>query len=169
MRYTEARLSRFSELLLSELGQGTRGVDAELRRHYEGARGAARPPAASCNGVTGIAVGMATDIPPTTRGEVAHACVELLDNPNAGLNDLDGPLQGRTTRPTPRSSRRGTTSAKSTRPAGAPSSSERCGAKGWRHCHHGAAPIRPPALKDHGADRRPDGGQEAAHGDRSAR
>ena len=64
--------------------------------------------------VTGIAVGMATDIPAHNAREVALACAELLDNPNAGLDVLMTHIQGRTTRPTPRSSPRETTSAKST-------------------------------------------------------
>ena len=54
----------------------------------------ARLPHILLNGVTGIAVGMATDIPPHNAREVAHACVELLDNPNAGLECPDGPCAG---------------------------------------------------------------------------
>ena len=70
MRYTEARLSRFSELLLSELGQGT----VEWTPNFDGTMKEpvvlpARLPHILLNGVTGIAVGMATDIPPTTRGK----------------------------------------------------------------------------------------------------
>ncbi|MFM9758445.1 DNA topoisomerase IV subunit A [Aeromonas dhakensis] len=95
MRYTEARLSRFSELLLSELGQGT----VEWAPNFDGTMKEpvvlpARLPHILLNGVTGIAVGMATDIPPHNAREVAHACVELLDNPNAGLDALMAHVQG---------------------------------------------------------------------------
>lgn len=95
MRYTEARLSRFSELLLSELGQGT----VEWTPNFDGTMKEpvvlpARLPHILLNGVTGIAVGMATDIPPHNAREVAHACVELLDNPNAGLDALMAHVQG---------------------------------------------------------------------------
>lgn len=89
MRYTEARLSRFSEILLSELGQGT--VDWGL--NFDGTMKEpkilpARLPHILLNGVTGIAVGMATDIPPHNVREVANACVHLLDNPTASVSDL---------------------------------------------------------------------------------
>lgn len=58
MRYTESRLSKYSELLLSELGQGTADWDAKLRRHFAGAEKAACPSAKHfANGTTGIAVG----------------------------------------------------------------------------------------------------------------
>ncbi|MGL5322588.1 MAG: DNA topoisomerase IV subunit A, partial [Aeromonas veronii] len=95
MRYTEARLSRFSELLLSELGQGT----VEWTPNFDGTMKEpvvlpARLPHILLNGVTGIAVGMATDIPPHNAREVAYACAELLDNPNAGLDVLMQHIQG---------------------------------------------------------------------------
>ncbi|MFM2478142.1 DNA topoisomerase IV subunit A [Celerinatantimonas sp. MCCC 1A17872] len=89
MRYTEARLSKFSEVLLSELGQGTvewgPNFDGTLR---EPLTLPARLPHILLNGVTGIAVGMATDIPPHNAREVANACAHLLDNPKAELTDL---------------------------------------------------------------------------------
>lgn len=95
MRYTEARLSRFSELLLSELDQGTVGwvpnFDGTMK---EPEILPARLPHILLNGVTGIAVGMATDIPPHNVREVANACVALLDNPKATLDDLMEHVQG---------------------------------------------------------------------------
>ncbi|MCH1926043.1 DNA topoisomerase IV subunit A [Shewanella sp. C32] len=89
MRYTESRLSRFSEVLLSELGQGT----VEWGSNFDGTLKEpltmpARLPHILLNGITGIAVGMATDIPPHNAREVAAACIELLDNPNASLEQL---------------------------------------------------------------------------------
>ncbi|OYD25521.1 DNA topoisomerase IV subunit A [Oceanimonas baumannii] len=89
MRYTEARLSRFSELLLSELGQGT----VEWIPNFDGTMKEprmlpARLPHILLNGVTGIAVGMATDIPPHNARELANACVHLLDNPKATVSEL---------------------------------------------------------------------------------
>lgn len=96
MRYTEARLSRFSELLLSELGQGT----VEWIPNFDGTMKEprmlpARLPHILLNGITGIAVGMATDIPPHNVREIAAACVHMLDNPKATVEELmafvDGP------------------------------------------------------------------------------
>ncbi len=82
MRYTEARLSRYSEVLLAELGQGTvdwvPNFDGTLD---EPATLPARLPNLLLNGTTGIAVGMATDVPPHNLREVASACVRLLDEP----------------------------------------------------------------------------------------
>ncbi|VXB23863.1 DNA topoisomerase IV, subunit A [Pseudomonas sp. 8AS] len=89
MRYTEARLSRYSEVLLSELGQGTvdwvPNFDGTLD---EPATLPARLPNLLLNGTTGIAVGMATDVPPHNLREVASACVRLLDEPNATVEQL---------------------------------------------------------------------------------
>ncbi|GIU28469.1 DNA topoisomerase IV subunit A [Shewanella sp. MBTL60-007] len=89
MRYTEARLSKFSEVLLSELGQGT--VDWGV--NFDGTMKEplvlpARLPHILLNGITGIAVGMATDVPPHNAKELVGACVELLDNPKADLPRL---------------------------------------------------------------------------------
>ncbi|MFQ6371640.1 DNA topoisomerase IV subunit A [Shewanella sp. YIC-542] len=89
MRYTEARLSRFSEVLLSELGQGT----VDWGSNFDGTLKEplvlpARLPHILLNGITGIAVGMATDIPPHNARELASACVELLDNPSTALPRL---------------------------------------------------------------------------------
>ncbi|MBB2495320.1 DNA topoisomerase IV subunit A [Aquipseudomonas ullengensis] len=89
MRYTEARLSRYSEVLLTELGQGTvdwvPNFDGTLD---EPATLPARLPNILLNGTTGIAVGMATDVPPHNLREVAAACVRLLDEPSATVEQL---------------------------------------------------------------------------------
>ena len=95
MRYTEARLSRYSEVLLSELGQGTvdwvPNFDGTLN---EPATLPARLPNILLNGTTGIAVGMATDVPPHNLREVATACVRLLDEPKATVEQLCEHIQG---------------------------------------------------------------------------
>ncbi len=95
MRYTEARLSRYSEVLLSELGQGTvdwvPNFDGTLD---EPATLPARLPNLLLNGATGIAVGMATDVPPHNLREVAAACVRLLDEPSASVEQLCEHVQG---------------------------------------------------------------------------
>lgn len=89
MRYTESRLSAFADLLLSELGQGTvdwqANFDGSLR---EPMLLPARVPNVLLNGTTGIAVGMATDIPPHNLGEICQATIHLLDNPKAKLSEL---------------------------------------------------------------------------------
>jgi topoisomerase-4 subunit A len=89
MRYTEARLSAFSDLLLSELAQGT----VDWVANFDGTMSEpkllpARVPHVLLNGTTGIAVGMATDIPPHNLREVGEACVHLLKNPKATLKEL---------------------------------------------------------------------------------
>jgi topoisomerase-4 subunit A len=95
MRYTEARLSRYSEVLLAELGQGTvdwvPNFDGTLD---EPATLPARLPNLLLNGTTGIAVGMATDVPPHNLREVASACVRLLDEPSATVEQLCEHIQG---------------------------------------------------------------------------
>jgi topoisomerase-4 subunit A len=95
MRYTEAKLSRFSEVLLNELGQGT----VDWVPNFDGTMDEprtlpARLPHILLNGVTGIAVGMATDIPPHNAREVANATAFLLDNPKATVPDLMQYIQG---------------------------------------------------------------------------
>ena len=95
MRYTESRLSAFSELLLSEIGQGT----TDWKPNFDGTLKEpellpARLPHILLNGITGIAVGMATDIPPHNAREVADACLHLIDNPKASLEDLMQFVQG---------------------------------------------------------------------------
>ncbi|MEC7474223.1 MAG: DNA gyrase subunit A, partial [Pseudomonadota bacterium] len=95
MRYTEARLSRYSEVLLSELGQGTvdwvPNFDGTLD---EPATLPARLPNLLLNGTTGIAVGMATDIPPHNVREVVEATCEVLRNPGVTTADLMTHLPG---------------------------------------------------------------------------
>ncbi|MCW9718102.1 DNA topoisomerase IV subunit A [Avibacterium sp. 21-599] len=95
MRYTESRLSKISEILLGELGQGT----VEFQPNFDGTLEEpqylpARLPHILLNGTTGIAVGMATDIPPHNLNEVAEAAIMLLDNPNADLDEIMTVLQG---------------------------------------------------------------------------
>jgi topoisomerase-4 subunit A len=95
MRYTEARLSRFSEVLLSELGQGT----VDWTPNFDGTMKEprmlpARLPHILLNGVTGIAVGMATDIPPHNVREVANACALLLEKPSADLSEIMEHMRG---------------------------------------------------------------------------
>ncbi|HJR11169.1 MAG TPA: DNA topoisomerase IV subunit A [Rhodanobacteraceae bacterium] len=89
MRYTESRLTPIAELLLGELGMGTvdwaPNFDGTLR---EPSWLPARMPNVLLNGSTGIAVGMATDIPPHNLREVASACIHLLDEPSASIADL---------------------------------------------------------------------------------
>ncbi|MFT6342967.1 MAG: topoisomerase-4 subunit A [Paraglaciecola sp.] len=95
MRYTESRLSKFSEVLLTELGQGT----VDWQPNFDGTLDEpkvlpARLPHILLNGITGIAVGMATDIPPHNVREVANACAYLLDNSKAELHELLEFVQG---------------------------------------------------------------------------
>ena len=89
MRYTEARLTKISRLLLDEIDEGT----VDFMPNYDGAfmepqMLPARLPFVLLNGSSGIAVGMATEIPPHNIKEVAAACLMLLDNPEAGLDDI---------------------------------------------------------------------------------
>lgn len=89
MRYTEAKLSAFADVLLSELGQGT----VDWQPNFDGtmdepATLPARLPTVMLNGTTGIAVGMATDIPPHNVREVTSACIRLLDEPKADIDAL---------------------------------------------------------------------------------
>ena len=83
MRYTEAKLSQYSEVLLSELGQGT----CDWQDNFDGSMKEpvtlpARIPNILLNGTTGIAVGMATDIPPHNLREVVKGTIALIRNPN---------------------------------------------------------------------------------------
>jgi topoisomerase-4 subunit A len=89
MRYTESRLAKFSELLLKELTQGTVDWSANFDGTLmEPKMLPARLPTLLLNGTTGIAVGMATDIPPHNLVEVAQACIHLLESPQATLEDI---------------------------------------------------------------------------------
>ena len=89
MRYTEAKLAGYAEVLLGELGQGT----VDWGNNFDGTLKEplvlpSRVPNVLLNGATGIAVGMATDIPPHNMREVVSACVHLLDNPSATTEEL---------------------------------------------------------------------------------
>ena len=89
MRYTESRLAKFSQVLLAELGQGT----VEWGPNFDGTLNEpailpARLPHVLINGTTGIAVGMATDIPPHNVRELTAACIHLLSHPKASVAEL---------------------------------------------------------------------------------
>ena len=89
MRYTESKLSAYADVLLAELGQGT----VDWVPNFDGTMEEpsllpARLPNLLLNGTTGIAVGMATDIPPHNLREVASACIALLKKPNLSLEDI---------------------------------------------------------------------------------
>jgi topoisomerase-4 subunit A len=89
MRYTEARLTAYAQVLLSELGQGT----ADWVPNFDGTMKEpgmlpARLPNVLLNGATGIAVGMATDIPPHNLREVTSACIRLIEEPGVSLAAL---------------------------------------------------------------------------------
>ena len=95
MRYTESRLTAYANTLLSEIGQGTvewsDNFDATLK---EPVLLPARLPNILLNGTMGIAVGMATDIPPHNLREVAAACIQLLDEPDSTLEALFKYIKG---------------------------------------------------------------------------
>ena len=89
MRYTECRLARISDEMLAELEQAT----VPFRPNYDGTKQEpvvlpARLPNLLVNGATGIAVGMATSIPPHNLGEISTALVKLLDNPDLATTQL---------------------------------------------------------------------------------
>jgi topoisomerase-4 subunit A len=95
MRYTEAKLARFAQTLLSELEQGT----VEWGPNFDGTMREpkllpSRLPHVLLNGASGIAVGMATDIPSHNVREVVAACLELLDNPEATLAHITKHIKG---------------------------------------------------------------------------
>lgn len=95
MRYTESRLSKYADVLLKEVNQGTvdwvPNFDGTLD---EPAVLPARLPNLLLNGTTGIAVGMATDIPPHNLREVGEACIHMLKHPKADLDELLEYVQG---------------------------------------------------------------------------
>ena len=94
-RYTESKLTPYANSLLSELGQGTVDwVPTFDNSKEEPQLLPARLPNILLNGTMGIAVGMATDIPPHNLVEVAGACIHLLDKPEAPLEELIGHIQG---------------------------------------------------------------------------
>lgn len=95
MRYTEAKLTKFAKLSLSELGQGT----VEWAPNFDGTMDEPKVlpsqiPQILLNGATGIAVGMATDIPPHNLVELINATIRLLDKPSASVDDLMAYLPG---------------------------------------------------------------------------
>ena len=95
MRYTESRLTAYAEVLLSELGQGT----VDWQPNFDGTLEEpivlpAQVPNLLLNGTTGIAVGMATDIPPHNLNEVVAATIHLLDSPKATVSDLCKHIKG---------------------------------------------------------------------------
>lgn len=89
MRYTEANMSRYADILLGEIEQGT----VDWQDNFDGSLSEpvtlpARLPNILLNGTTGIAVGMATDIPPHNLHEVVKACIRLLKNPELSTKQL---------------------------------------------------------------------------------
>src|SRR5690606_4505031 len=95
MRYTEARLMPYADVLLRELGQGT----VDWQPNFDGTLEEplvlpARLPNVLLDGTTGIAVGMATDIPPHNLREVASACIHLLEDPKATVRALCEHIKG---------------------------------------------------------------------------
>ena len=95
MRYTESRLAKYSEALLEELGQGT----VDWAPNFDGTMDEpcvlpARVPNILLNGTTGIAVGMATDIPPHNLREVVSATIRMLENPKSTVAELCEHIKG---------------------------------------------------------------------------
>ncbi|MFT5352136.1 MAG: topoisomerase-4 subunit A, partial [Gammaproteobacteria bacterium] len=95
MRYTEAKLRPYAEVLLSEVGLGT----VDWTPNFDGTLSEpkhlpARLPNVLLNGTTGIAVGMATDIPPHNLREVATACLRVLDEPKVTIDQLCQHIKG---------------------------------------------------------------------------
>jgi topoisomerase-4 subunit A len=95
MRYTEARLSAYADVFLGELSMGT----VDWAPNFDGTLSEphmlpARLPNVILNGATGIAVGMATDIPPHNLNEIIQACFHLIDNPKATIEDICQIIEG---------------------------------------------------------------------------
>lgn len=95
MRYTESRLTRYAAVLLSEIDAGT----VDFGPNFDGTLEEplilpARLPNLLLNGASGIAVGMATDVPPHNLREVASACIHLLDDPEATTRALMKHVKG---------------------------------------------------------------------------
>jgi DNA gyrase subunit A len=95
MRYTEARLAKLAEEMLEELGNDT----VDFGPNYDESKREplvlpARFPNLLVNGSAGIAVGMATNIPPHNLGEVVNAIITLIDNPDANVEDLMKHVKG---------------------------------------------------------------------------
>ncbi|MFT3730352.1 MAG: DNA gyrase subunit A [Hyphomicrobium sp.] len=94
-RYTESRLAKVASFLLDDLDNDT----VDFRENYDGTIQEpsvlpAKFPNLLVNGAGGIAVGMATNIPPHNLGEVIDACIADLDNPEIGIDDLTQIIQG---------------------------------------------------------------------------
>ena len=95
MRYTESKLTPIAEVLLGELAHGTVDWDPNFDGTLEEPTWLpARLPHLLLNGTTGIAVGMATDVPPHNLGEVVSACIRLLEDPEATVRDLCEHVRG---------------------------------------------------------------------------
>ncbi len=95
MRYTESKLTPIADVLLGELTQGTVDWDPNFDGTLEEPKWMpARLPHLLLNGTTGIAVGMATDVPPHNLNEIVSACVRLLDDPEATVRDLCEHVRG---------------------------------------------------------------------------
>ena len=95
MRYTESKLTPIAEVLLGELAQGTVDWDPNFDGTLqEPTWMPARLPHLLLNGTTGIAVGMATDVPPHNLNEIVSACVRLLDDPDASVRELCEHVRG---------------------------------------------------------------------------
>ena len=95
MRYTEARLSAYADVFLSELSMGT----VDWAPNFDGTLSEprmlpARLPNIILNGATGIAVGMATDIPPHNLNEIMNACIHLIDKPKSTIEDICQIIKG---------------------------------------------------------------------------
>ena len=95
MRYTEAKMSPLAEVLLADIDKDT----VDWRPNYDASKEEpmvlpARVPSLLLNGVVGIAVGMATNIPPHHLGELTDAICHLVDNPEATIDDLMEFIQG---------------------------------------------------------------------------
>src|SRR5271156_1304249 len=89
MRYTEVKMERAAEALLADIEKGT----VDFQDNYDGSESEplvlpSRIPNLLVNGAGGIAVGMATNIPPHNLGEIVDACLATIDNPEIGLDDL---------------------------------------------------------------------------------
>jgi topoisomerase-4 subunit A len=95
MRYTEARLSAYADVFLDELSMGT----VDWSPNFDGTLSEprmlpARLPNVILNGATGIAVGMATDIPPHNLNEIVDACITLIEKPKSTLEDICQTVKG---------------------------------------------------------------------------
>jgi topoisomerase-4 subunit A len=95
MRYTEARLSAYADVFLSEVSMGT----VDWTPNFDGTLSEprmlpARLPNVILNGATGIAVGMATDIPPHNLNEIIGACIHLIDKPKSTIEDICQIIKG---------------------------------------------------------------------------